>query len=70
MTVNKKKANGDVFFTAYGRAFTGGRKETHKLLYSADDGIVRVWDDVAGHYTTCHRISERRQRQIIARVTR
>jgi len=29
-----------------------------------EDGTVRVWDDVAGHWTTCHSISARNLRAI------
>lgn len=28
-------------------------------VYLDDDGTVHVWDPIAGHYTTCHRLSER-----------
>ena len=29
-----------------------------------DDGTVRVWDSVAGYYTSCHSLSESEQRRI------
>ena len=29
-----------------------------------DAGTVRVWDDIAGHWTTCHSISSRNLRVI------
>jgi len=29
------------------------------------DGAVRVWDDVAGHYTLVHSLSERTCRRIV-----
>ena len=28
------------------------------------DGTVRVWDDVAGYYTTCHGLSAAAQQRI------
>jgi hypothetical protein len=31
-----------------------------------DEGVVRVWDSVAGHYTTCHSLT-RRQIQHVRR---
>ena len=31
----------------------------------ADDaGIVRVWDSIAGHWTTCHRLTDDQQAAI------
>jgi hypothetical protein len=48
------------------RAFTGG-KVAMQACQVSDDGTVRVWDDVAGHYTTCHILSDadlRRARQL------
>lgn len=35
----------------------------HKLSVSPD-GTVRVWDDVAGHYTTVHAMSAATQSRI------
>jgi hypothetical protein len=32
------------------------------------EGAVRVWDLVAGHYTTCHRLSARTMRRIARRA--
>jgi hypothetical protein len=31
------------------------------------DGTVRVWDSVAGHYTTCHSLTERQQQLVRSR---
>ena len=45
------------------KAFTGQSRRTHKLSVSPD-GTVRVWDDVAGHYTTCHCMSPATQSRI------
>lgn len=42
--------------TIRARAF-GGRLETIKA--QIDGATVRVYDEVAGHYTTCHSLSER-----------
>ena len=32
------------------------------------DGTVRVWDSVAGHYTTCHRLTAGQLRYVRSRV--
>jgi hypothetical protein len=45
--------------TMRGRAF-GGRLETLRITVDAD-GSVRVWDDIAGHYTRRHSLSVRSQ---------
>ena len=45
------------------KAFTGQPWRSHKLSVS-QDGTVRVWDDVAGHYTTCHCMSAATQTYI------
>lgn len=51
-----------------GRAF-GGKLET--LYIEVDDqGVVRVWDDVAGCYTTCHSMSEREQARARVKASR
>lgn len=57
--------------TAKIRAKAFGRMET--ITVSVDeDGTVRVWDEVAGYYTTCHSLSAaamRRARAAIAEAT-
>jgi hypothetical protein len=45
------------------KAFTGQGRRNHKLSISPD-GTVRVWDDVAGHYTTCHAMSAATQSRL------
>ncbi len=49
--------------TARARAFSGQRIRTHKFMVSA--GMVRVWDSIAGHYTTCHSLSPAATRRIL-----
>lgn len=39
------------------KAFTNGRIEDQRCMVESD-GTVRVYDSVAGHYTTCHTMSE------------
>ena len=43
--------------TARAKAFTGEGVRLHR--FSVVNGVVRVWDSIAGHYTTCHSMSER-----------
>jgi len=45
-----------------------GLKE-YRLQIGADK-TVRVWDAVAGHFTTCHSLSPKTQRGIIRRFIR
>lgn len=49
--------------TARANAFTGRGVETLKFLVKAD-GQVKVYDSIAGYYTTCHRMSEATMRRI------
>jgi len=49
--------------TARVKAFEGEGARNHAL--NVVDGEVRVYDSVAGHYTTCHSISPRAQKRIV-----
>lgn len=52
-------------FTARAKAFSSEGVREHRFL--VDGATVRVWDNVAGHYTTCHSLGEsaiRRLRKI------
>jgi len=58
-----------VELTARAKAFASECICEHRFLVDGDD--VRVWDDVAGHYTTCHALGAsavRRIRRIAAEV--
>lgn len=46
-----------------GKVFTGGGIETVDVRVD-DEGTIRVWDEIAQHWTLCHSISVRNQRQI------
>lgn len=48
--------------TARAKAFSGESVRLHRFLVT--DGVVRVWDGVAGHYTTCHAMSEKTMARI------
>lgn len=48
-------------------AFSGCRG-TYDAFY--EDGQVHVWDSVAGHYTTCHNLTEGQVRYIKSRANR
>jgi len=50
--------------TARCKAFSGEGVAEHRVQIGADK-TVRVWDSVAGHYTTCHALSRAAQRKII-----
>jgi len=48
---------------ARAKAFSGQGIREHK--FSVDtDGVLRVWDSVAGHYTRCHNLSNSAERRI------
>ena len=46
-----------------GKVFAGRGVQTADVRVD-DKKAVRVWDEVAGHWTTCHSISERNLREI------
>jgi hypothetical protein len=52
----------DKIVTIRARAFSGGKVEAVRCRVESD-GTVRVWDSVAGHYTTCHSLSAAAQRR-------
>ena len=62
----------DRFLTVRCKAFAGQGVRTHRVMVDADRvegqevirGQVRVWDYVAGHYTTCHSLSDAAIRRI------
>jgi hypothetical protein len=45
------------------RAFAQEGVRSNRVAVEAD-GTVRVWDSVAGHYTTCHSLSAKTQARI------
>lgn len=45
------------------KAFTGQGARSHKLSVSPD-GTVRVYDSIAGHYTTVHAMSAATQSRV------
>ena len=47
------------------RAKAFSREPVRKYRFWVDDtGTVRVWDSLAGHYTTLHRLSPRAEARI------
>lgn len=46
-----------------GKVFAGRGIETVDVRVD-DEDVVRVWDEIAGHWTTCHSISDRNLRAI------
>lgn len=49
--------------TARAKAFSTEGIKSHKFAVDTD-GTVRVWDAVAGHYTTCHSLSKSAETRI------
>lgn len=54
----------DVRFIARCKAFSGEGVREHKIMVTADCQ-VRVWDDVAGHYTICNSLSDGAQKRLV-----
>lgn len=60
--------------TARAKAFSNEGVREHRFAIDPDvilpmsgqrvPGLIRVWDDVAGHYTTCHSLSESAKQRI------
>ena len=53
----------DKIITAVAKPFTSFPRDTYQFCVSPD-GSVRVYDDVAGHYTRCHSLSATAQTRI------
>lgn len=62
------------FLTIRCKAFSGQGVRNHRVHVEADmidsdivtRGNVRVWDDIAGHFTLCHALSDRTIKKIRA----
>lgn len=52
----------DIILTATAKAFSGESARPYSFLISPD--AVRVWDRVAGYYTTVHSLSAAAQRRL------
>ena len=39
------------------KAFTLGKEEMTRIM--VDEGVVKVWDNIAQHFTSCHSLSSR-----------
>ncbi|HPZ83878.1 MAG TPA: hypothetical protein PL064_10605 [Thermogutta sp.] len=63
MNTAETNTTNDVIITARAKAFAGQGVRNHKVLVEPS-GSVRVWDDVAGHYTTCHSLSASAERRL------
>ena len=62
----------NTYVTIRAKAFSGEGVRTHRCRVE-QDGTVRVWDSIAGHYTVCHSLSAsamRRARQAALTVVR
>lgn len=56
-------------YAFFGKAFRNERADHYRGSVDAD-GTVRVYDHVAGYYTTCHDLSAADQAKLRARVQR
>jgi hypothetical protein len=54
--------------TARAKFFSGGKIETLGVIVEGE--TVRVWDSVAGYYTTCHSLTADQQKRIARRILR
>jgi muconolactone delta-isomerase len=57
---NKKMTTTEI--TARAKAFAREGVRTHRFQIEGE--TVRVWDEVAGHFTTCHSLSESAEARI------
>ena len=53
-----------------GRAFSSDSPRQGYRAKVDSDGTVRVWDSVAGHYTTCHALTPAQTRYLRAQAAR
>jgi len=53
----------NIEITARARAFRYFPLGTYRFLVGGPDDI-QVWDDIAGHFTNCHSLSESAKRRI------
>lgn len=57
------------YTTIRAKAFAGEGIRTHRVAVDTD-GVVRVWDSVAGYYTTCHSLGRAAIRRIYDQMSR
>lgn len=53
----------DTTIAVRARFFSGHPIQTRKVSVDSN-GTIRVWDEVAGHYTTCHSLTRSAERRI------
>lgn len=63
MKTQMKLPSGDARVLARARAFSHQPMQEYCFNVSSD-GTVKVFDSVAGHYTSCHAMSKRTMRRI------
>ena len=54
-TNNEKKTKN---IRATARAFTGQSRREYDMVVNLEDKSVLVWDVIAGHYSSCHKLSK------------
>jgi hypothetical protein len=60
--------NTEAEITMVTKAFTCEARQTYRLKVDLADCSVRVWDDVARHYTLCHALTAGSVRAAIAKA--
>lgn len=52
--------------TARAKAFTNEGVRSHRWYVDVDEGTVRVWDNVAGHYVRSRTLGKAAEQRILA----
>lgn len=60
---NQSRQSTEKEVTVRARAFSGQGIKSHRMLIA--DGAVKVYDPIAGYYTSCHSLSAASVKRII-----
>lgn len=60
---NQSRQSTEKEITIRARAFSGQGVKTHRMLIT--DGTVKVYDPIAGYYTSCHSLSPASVKRIV-----
>jgi hypothetical protein len=50
---------------ATARAFTGQSRRAYDMVVNLEDKSILVWDVIAGHYSSCHKLSKSAKSRIL-----
>ena len=56
--------------TTVRKPFSSNRATDRAQAFADSDGVVRVYDDVAGYYTTCHSLTATQEARVRRLATR